>query len=418
VTNNQFTKGRRRTLVTGGAGFIGSSLVDVLVARGDHVTIVDDLSAGSAGAVSGALEAGARLRRVDVTDLRALTRVVRAAQPDVILHLAAQTDVNHSLRDACHDARVNVTGTVNVLAVGCERVVLASTAAVYGDAGIPPLTEDTAKSPSSGYGHSKLAAEGYLNLYSELHGLSTVCLRFANVYGPGDCVSGEPSVITRLCAALASGESFTLYGDGHQTRDFIHVDDVVEALVAAGDGSATGVFNVASGVEHELIDVIAALEQRAGRPLALIRAPQRDGEVHRSALDPSRSRDELRWAAQVSLSEGLDGTLAHAQKAVAPRVPERRRVPKLAAVPRPRVRIRSAFVLPVAVFIILLVAPMILVAEHTPLHHLPKLVLDLSRDSVETLRRAIITLGLCLALAVVAIQRNYRQRALQRAGNN
>jgi UDP-glucose 4-epimerase len=296
-----------RTLVTGGAGFIGSHLVDSLVADGAEVHVLDDLSTGSRRNLAMALARGARLHVADVTDGTAVATVARDVRPDVVFHLAAQIDVRRSVCEPAADAWVNVAGTATVLEAarqaGARRVVLASTAATYGDPECVPITEQTATRPTSPYGVSKLAAEAYMRLYERVHGVSTAALRLANAYGPRQDPHGEAGVVAIFCDAAATGRTATIFGDGLQTRDYIYVADLVAAFRAAGESTATGVFNIGTGEETTLL----ALAREVG--VRTSHAPPRAGEIVRSCLDPSRARRELGWSAEFSLADGLGNTL-------------------------------------------------------------------------------------------------------------
>jgi UDP-glucose 4-epimerase len=238
-----------RTLVTGGAGFIGSSLVDALLGRGEDVTVVDDLSSGHERNLAAALRAGAQLERLDIRDGPALEQLVQRVAPEVIFHLAAQVDVRVSLADPARDARTNVEGTINVLeaarAASARRVVFASTGgAIYGDTDEIPTPESVAPLPMAAYGQSKFCAERYLGLYERVYGLSTIALRFGNVYGPRQDPHGEAGVIAIFCGRLHEGTRPTIFGDGTQTRDYIYVGDLAQALLAAGDGDYRDVVNI------------------------------------------------------------------------------------------------------------------------------------------------------------------------------
>ncbi len=307
-----------RIVVTGGAGFIGSNLVDGLLARGHRVTVVDDLTTGRLSNLERAKEKGAELWQVSVTDASALTRVFEAERPRAVFHLAAQIDVRRAVADPVADARINVEGTVNVLeaarAAGVERLVYAATGgAVYGEAETIPTPEGAPAQPLSPYGQSKLSAEGYCALYTRLHGLSTVALRYANVYGPRQDPLGEGGVIAIFCGAFARGATPTIYGDGAQTRDYVHVDDVVAANLAALGSDATGVYNVGTGVETSVLDLVAAFRGlEGGERFAPTHAPARAGEVLRSCLDATRIAETLGWTPQVPLADGLRSTLAYA----------------------------------------------------------------------------------------------------------
>jgi UDP-glucose 4-epimerase len=305
-----------KAFVTGGAGFIGSNLVDALVARGDAVTVVDDLSTGRAANLEGAIAGGAVFHEADIRDGARLTELVGAAAPDVIFHLAAQIDVRRAVADPGFDAQVNVGGTINVLeaarSAGVRRVVNSSTGgAIYGDADTIPTPEDHLAAPMAPYGQSKLAAEGYLGLYARLHGLSSVSLRYANVYGPRQDPHGEGGVVAIFCGKLAEGGTPVAFGDGRQTRDFIYVGDIVAANLAAAESDWAGSCNIGTGTETSVIELAAALRALGnGAPFELSYAPARTGEIVRSAVDPALAREVLGWHAEVGLADGLARTLA------------------------------------------------------------------------------------------------------------
>jgi UDP-glucose 4-epimerase len=307
-----------KALVTGGAGFIGSTLVDALLARGDAVTVVDDLSTGRRQNLDAALEAGASLFERDIRDGSAMAELAREVKPEVVFHLAAQIDVRHSVADPAFDAAINVGGTANVLdaarAAGARRVVFTSTGgAVYGegDGQELPLKEDAPIAPMAPYGQSKFAAEGYLALYRRLYGLSSVSLRLGNVYGPRQDPLGEAGVIAIFCGQLLAGGRPTVYGDGAQTRDYIYVDDVVAAILAAAESEAAGPLNVGTGRETDVLELVDKLAELGGsaefEPEA---APARTGEVQRISIDPGRAERELGWRPATALHDGLRMTLA------------------------------------------------------------------------------------------------------------
>jgi UDP-glucose 4-epimerase len=300
-----------RTLVTGGAGFIGSHLADALLARGDDVTIVDDLSGGREANIAAALAAGARLARTDIRDGAALAAIVQAARPQAIFHLAAQVDVRRSIADPGFDARTNVEGTINVLeaarAAGSERVVFASTGgAIYGETDVLPTPETEPALPMAAYGQSKRAAELYLGLYERLYGMSTLALRFGNVYGPRQDPHGEAGVIAIFCGKLRGGERPRIYGGGTQTRDYVYVGDLVDAIVRGGDAREGGVMNVGTEEETSVLELVAVLAELhgPGAPEPEF-APARLGEVERSCLSAARAREALGWRARTPIGEGL-----------------------------------------------------------------------------------------------------------------
>ncbi|MET0559755.1 MAG: NAD-dependent epimerase/dehydratase family protein [Solirubrobacterales bacterium] len=306
-----------KALVTGGAGFIGSNLVDALLARGDEVTIVDDLSTGRRVNLEGALANGAELVELDIRDAAALAELTAARKPERIFHLAAQIDVRKSLQDPAFDAAVNVGGTANVLdaarAGDTPRVVFVSTGgAIYGEGQGKrlPLGELTPVAPLSAYGQSKFAAEGYLGLYQRLYGISGIALRLGNVYGPRQDPLGEAGVIAIFCGKLKSGERPTVFGDGTQTRDYIYVGDVVAAALAAAESEASEPVNIGTGREASVLELIETLGRLAGSDgFEPEFAPPRAGEVQQISLDASRAEELLGWAPTKSLEEGLRLTL-------------------------------------------------------------------------------------------------------------
>ena len=233
--------------------------------------------------------------------------------PEVIFHLAAQIDVRKSVADPAFDARTNVEGTINVLqaaqAAGVPRVVNTSSGgAIYGEGKTIPAPEDHPVAPEAPYGLSKFCAEQYCEIFNRLHGLSTVSLRYGNVYGPRQDPLGEAGVIAIFCGKMLEGGQATIFGDGRQTRDYVFVGDVVEANLLAAESDATGPFNIGVGREVSVVDLVEAL-----RPLGDLtaeHAPERPGEVMHIALDTTRARDELGWEAKVGLEDGLERTLA------------------------------------------------------------------------------------------------------------
>ena len=300
-----------RALVTGGAGFIGSNLVDGLVERGDEVTVLDDLSTGKRENV----QAGAELIEADIRDTKALAEIFGRVRPETVFHLAAQIDVRKSAADPANDARINVEGTINVLKASLEsgvgRLVNTSTGgAIYGEGKILPAPEDHPVAPEAPYGQSKFCAEGYVDLFKRLHGLSTVSLRYGNVFGPRQDPLGEAGVVAIFCGRLLAGDKATVFGDGLQTRDYAYVGDIVSANLAAAGSYADGSFNIGTGVESSVLDVIEALNAASDSgQLDYEHAPERFGEVRNIYLDTARAQGELGWQATVGLAEGLKRTL-------------------------------------------------------------------------------------------------------------
>jgi UDP-glucose 4-epimerase len=310
-------------LVTGGAGFIGSHLVDELVERGEQVVAVDDLSTGREENLAEALSRGARLEHATITDAAALARVVEDHRPERAFHLAAQIDIRVSVADPTFDASINVLGTINLLEAlrrsPSRTLVFASTGgAIYGEGADRelPLSEDAECRADSPYGLSKLAAEGYVDLYRRVHGIPGVSLRLGNVFGPRQNPDSEAGVIAIFCGRMIRGDQPTVFGDGGQTRDYVFAGDVVAAMLAAESklsetgAEPIGPYNVGTGRETSVLDLVDALAGAGGAELKPIMAPPRQGEVERIALDSSRAARELDWAPAVGLSDGLERTLA------------------------------------------------------------------------------------------------------------
>ena len=303
-----------RALVTGGAGFIGSNLVDALVGRGNQVTVIDDLSTGRRENLEAALSNGAELVEQDVRDAGAVAAAFERTRPELVFHFAAQIDVRRSVAETAFDARVNVEGTINVLeaarGVGVRRIVNTSTGgAIYGEGRILPAPEDHPVAPEAPYGQSKFAAEGYCDLYARIHGLATVSLRYGNVFGPRQDPLGEAGVVAIFCGRLLAGERPTIFGDGRQTRDYVYVGDVVEANLAAAHSEIAGPVNIGRGAPVSVLELVDALGRLAGRDLDPEFGPRRPGEVQDIHLDVARARAELGWEARVGVDEGLERTL-------------------------------------------------------------------------------------------------------------
>jgi len=309
-----------RSLVTGGAGFIGSHLADALVARGDEVMAIDDLSTGKRENLEQAIAGGAVLEPADITDAERMLRLVEQFQPEAVFHLAAQIDVRKSMADPGFDVRLNVLGTVNVLEAatraGARKLVFTSTGgAIYGEGegreDELPFAETAPCEPFSVYGQSKLAAEGYVDLFRRTRGLSGTIVRLGNVYGPRQDPATEAGVVAIFCELARDGGQPTVFGDGTQTRDYIHVHDVIAALLAASETEAPGPFNVGTGVETNVLRLVELVGGFSGREdFEAQFAPARDGEVERTFLDTAASRRELGWTAERNIDEGLEQTLA------------------------------------------------------------------------------------------------------------
>ena len=307
-----------RALVTGGAGFIGSNIVDALTERGDEVTVLDDVSSGKRSNLEAALSAGARLHVADVRDAVQVREVFDAARPQLVFHLAAQIDVRRSIEDPAYDAATNVGGTINVLEAsrlaGVERFVNTSTGgAIYGEVDEIPTPETVPARPMSAYGQSKFCAEQYCGWYERLYGLSAVTVRYGNVYGPRQDPHGDAGVIAIFCGRLLAGTAPTIFGDGTQTRDYTYVGDIVAANLAAAERSDVhGALNVGTGVDSSVLEAVAALRAAAGLgddAFVPEFAPARLGELQRSCLDVSLAREQLGYMAGTDLLAGMRQTL-------------------------------------------------------------------------------------------------------------
>jgi UDP-glucose 4-epimerase len=298
-----------RILVSGGAGFIGSHVVTSLLEAGGRVSVVDDLSSGSRDN----LPPGVAFYETDLTD-PSLSEILLREKPEAVVHLAAQPAAPRSLADPCFDATVNITGTVNLLEsarrAGVRRVVYTSSAAVYGDPLYLPVDEAHPVQPLSPYGASKYAAEVYLATYRRLYGIEGVTLRLANVYGPRQDVAGEGGVVAVFCRRLLAGEPPEVFGDGEQTRDFIYVADVVNAVLAALRAGAGEVLNIATGEGTSVNELLRFLQRVSGRKAQAVYRPARSGDIRHSVLSPQRAKTVLSWAPRYRLADGLRETYA------------------------------------------------------------------------------------------------------------
>ena len=292
-----------RAIVTGGAGFIGSHVAEALVARGDDVHVLDDLSTGKPENVPEAAQ-------LHVADIRDPADVFDAVRPELVFHLAAQASVSVSVAQPTLDADVNVLGTVAILAASLAhgaQVVFSSTGgAIYGECRTP-ATEEWERLPLSPYGTSKLAGEEYLGAWNRLHGTRHVALRYGNVYGPRQDPHGEAGVVAIFLRAVADGRRPTIFGDGSQERDYVYVGDVARATLAATslDG---GVVNVATGEPTSVLQLVDAMRRATGHEIDPEHGPERLGDLQRSVLDPSRAASVLGWRPEVSLEDGLRAT--------------------------------------------------------------------------------------------------------------
>jgi UDP-glucose 4-epimerase len=299
-----------KIMVTGGAGFIGSHLVDALVSRAEQVLVLDDLSTGERENIN----PSATFRELDIRAPEAAA-VVREWRPDVVFHHAAQMSVSRSVREPLFDAGVNLLGALNLLDAAREigaRFVFASTGgALYGDADILPTPETYPAWPVSPYGVAKLSFEHYLHAYGVQHGLRYVALRYANVYGSRQNPHGEAGVVAIFCLKLLAGEQAVINGDGRYTRDFVHVADVVRANLAALDApEVTGHFNVGTGRQVDINRVFELVREMIGVPVPEVHGPERAGDQRTSALDSGLIAERLGWRPRVELEDGLEETVA------------------------------------------------------------------------------------------------------------
>lgn len=300
-----------KVLVTGGAGFIGSQTVDRLVLEGHEVVVVDNLSTGKRRNINRA----ARFYKIDIQNRR-LERVFRNERPSVVMHLAAQMDVRKSVEDPILDAQVNVLGTLNLLQqavkYGARKVIFSSSGgAIYGEQEVFPASETHVTQPLSPYGLSKFCGEQYLSYYQRVGGIQVVNLRYANVYGPRQDPYGEAGVVAIFIQKLLNGEQAIINGNGRQTRDFVFVDDVVEANLSVMGQQIEGTYNVGTGKETSINDLFRILVEQIGSTCKEIHGPAKQGEQARSVIDATKLRHELSWEPRVELPEGLKRTVSY-----------------------------------------------------------------------------------------------------------
>lgn len=305
-----------RILVTGGAGFIGSHLVDRLIEEGHQVAVVDDLSTGKKKNIN----AKAEFYKLDILSPK-VERVFQKERPEALFHFAAQMDVRRSVKDPIFDGQVNILGTVNLLEqavkVGTKRVIFASSGgAIYGEQERFPAGEDHPTHPVSPYGISKLAAEHYLYYYGRTYGLQWTSLRFGNVFGPRQDPFGEAGVVAIFTLKLLQNEQPVINGTGKQTRDYIAADDVVEANMAVLNGGVNDTFNVGTGRETSVNQLFRLLAEAVGSPIKERYGPERRGEQLRSCLDATKLTKALDWEPRLSLAEGLKRTVEYFRETV------------------------------------------------------------------------------------------------------
>ncbi|MEI7452491.1 MAG: NAD-dependent epimerase/dehydratase family protein [Candidatus Falkowbacteria bacterium] len=298
-----------KILVTGGAGFIGSTLVDRLIALGHQVVIIDDLSSGK----KEYLNPEAKFYQMDLTAPK-IEEIFNIQKFDIVYHLAAQIDVRKSVANPAEDNRINVLGGINILAncakYGVKKIIFSSTGgAIYGETESIPTTETCPPNPLSPYGIHKLTFEKYLNYYHQVYGQKYTILRFANVYGPRQYKGGEAGVVSIFVENAVNGKKSIINGDGLQTRDYVYVDDVVAALVRAMDVDYNGALNVGTGIEKNLIDVMTLIELSLGKRVDKEHAPAKLGEQMRSCLSCAEIKKVLGWEPQVDLATGIKRTV-------------------------------------------------------------------------------------------------------------
>jgi UDP-glucose 4-epimerase len=310
-----------KALVTGGAGFIGSTLVDRLLAEGHEVDVVDDLSTGSLANLADARSSGGEMRFHSL-DIRSpeLVELMARRKPEVVFHLAAQADVRLSVQRPAFDAEVNILGTLQVLegmrAAGSQKMVFAASGGtLYGDPDPSdlPLKESCPHRPLSPYGVSKKSAIDYLVAYRELYALEHTALALANVYGPRQDPHGEAGVVAIFAGDIVGGRRSTIFGDGHQTRDFVYVDDVVDAFSRAARKGGGLVLNIGTGAETSVAELYRLMTEVAGVDIDPRHAPERTGELRRSSLDPGRAGIHLGWKPWTPLAAGIGAVLDHAR---------------------------------------------------------------------------------------------------------
>jgi UDP-glucose 4-epimerase len=298
-----------KIIVTGGAGFIGSHIVDGLINRGNEVCIIDNLSTGSKENIN----PKAKFYKTDVQD-KEISEIFEKEKPDIVFHLAAQINVRESVKNPTEDAKINILGSLNILE-NCKKskvkkIIFASTGgAIYGEADIIPTPENYAEFPLSPYGIAKLAVEKYINYYSKNFGLPFTALRFGNVYGPRQNPEGEAGVISIFCDKFLKKEQPVINGDGKQTRDFVFVEDVADACLMFAENNKTGIFNIATGKETDINEIFDKVKEITGSDYQKAYGTQNAGEQKRSCLDCSKAKNEAGWEAKYSVEEGLIKTV-------------------------------------------------------------------------------------------------------------
>lgn len=300
--------------VTGGAGFIGSHLVDSLIELGHEVVVIDNLVAGCQEFVS----EKAKFYKVDIRD-QEIREIFKEHKFDYVFHEAAQTMVDMSMKDPSYDCDVNLMGLINILEAcretGVKKIIMPSSAAVYGDLDTLPLQENMQGVPSSFYGLTKLTTESYLELYRKNFGLAYICLRYSNVYGPRQGNGGEGGVVSIFCKLIKEGRDLVIFGDGEQTRDFIYVEDVVNAnLACLNSVETTGIFNVSTNTSLSVNELAKHIVNSAENKVNIIYKEARQGDIRHSRLDTRKSEEKLNWKANMPINEGIQKTVNYFMK--------------------------------------------------------------------------------------------------------
>jgi len=300
-----------KVLITGGAGFIGSHIVDALIENGMEAVILDNLSTGRRENIN----PKAVFYQADIRD-QAISAIFAKERPDVVCHHAAQVSVRNSVADPCTDADINIAGSINLMEAcrvsGVKKVVFASSGgAIYGEQETFPATESHPTRPLSPYGAAKLSFEFYLNYYKEVYGMPYVALRYSNVYGPRQDPHGEAGVVAIFCGVMLKGETPTINGDGGQTRDYVYVKDVVLANIAAITKDTAGAFNIGTGLETSVNGLYELIKKKTGYAGTARNVPAKTGEQYRSVLDASLAGSKLGWRPSKALEEGIEETVSY-----------------------------------------------------------------------------------------------------------
>lgn len=303
-----------KILITGGAGFIGSHLVDRLIKQNHKVVVVDNLSTGK----KKNLNPKAKFYKIDIRSPK-VSQIFERERPKIVFHFAAQIDLRKSIEDPIRDAKINILGSLNLLEnckrFGVKRFIFASTGgAIYGDAHIIPTPEDYPEFPLSPYGIEKLAIDKYLNYYHKVFGLPFISLRLANVYGPRQNSKGEAGVVAIFCDKMLEGKQPIINGNGKQTRDFVYVDDVVEASILAMKSKKSGIYNIGTGKETDINTIFRKLKKLTASNCKKVHGPAKPGEQKRSCLDYSKAKRELGWRPEYSVDRGLEEVVRWFQK--------------------------------------------------------------------------------------------------------